>query len=345
MNIIIAILVFGVIIAIHEFGHFFVAKSCGVKVNEFALGMGPKILSWGKGETKYSLRLLPVGGYCSMEGEDDSSDDDRAFRKKKVWQRILIVSAGAIMNIFLGYILLIGITASQSTIITTQVAQFAENAVSEQTGLQVGDKIISVNGKKVYSDMDLSYQFQVDEDGIFDMTVVRNGEKVNLEGVTFEKITENGESRLKIDFYVEAAEKNIGSVISYATGKTVSVARMTWMTLGDMLSGKYKINDLSGPVGIVGAIGDAVESGDSIKEALQNVLSLAVFITINVGIFNLLPLPALDGGRLVFLIIEGIRRKPIKAEYEGMVHFVGLALLLLLVLVVSFNDIMKIFSN
>ena len=181
MYIIVAILVFGIIIIIHELGHFTVAKLCGIKVNEFAIGMGPKIVSWGKNETKYSLRALPIGGYVAMEGEDDDSSDPRAFRHRKVWQRLLVVLAGAFMNLVLGFVILVIITATSDAIVSTTVAQFyEEDATSHLTGLEVGDKIVSVNGMKVYTDTDISYQFQIDEDMSFEMTVIRDGEKVTL---------------------------------------------------------------------------------------------------------------------------------------------------------------------
>ena len=189
MYIIVAILVFGIIIIIHELGHFTVAKLCGIKVNEFAIGMGPKIVSWGKNETKYSLRALPIGGYVAMEGEDDDSSDPRAFRHRKVWQRLLVVLAGAFMNLVLGFVILVIITATSDAIVSTTVAQFyEEDATSHLTGLEVGDKIVSVNGMKVYTDTDISYQFQIDEDMSFEMTVIRDGEKVTLPDVRFDSV-------------------------------------------------------------------------------------------------------------------------------------------------------------
>lgn len=348
LYIVIAILIFGVIIVIHELGHFLVAKSCGVKVNEFAIGMGPKIFSFGKGETKYSLRALPIGGYVSMEGEDDESNDPRAFGRKKVWQRLLVVLAGATMNLILGFVILIIVTSCSDDIITTQIAKFeSETAASHMTGLEVGDKIINVNGSHIFSDADLSYQFQVDEDMTFDMTVIRNGEKVNLPAVKFDAVTlEDGTQTLHIDFYVVGEKVNPLTVIEYSSGKFVSVSKMIIQSVVDLIKGKYGLNDLSGPIGIVGAIGDVVGStqqGVAVGDMLLNLASFVVFITINVGIFNLLPIPALDGSRAVFLIIEGIRRKPINPKYEGIIHFAGLALLLLLMVIITFSDIMKLF--
>lgn len=348
MSILIAILVFGLIIAIHELGHFLVAKACDVKINQFAIGMGPAILKKQKGETLYALRLFPIGGYVAMEGEDESSDDGRALNKKKVSQRIAITVAGAVMNILLGLIVVLIITIMSSDIVSTEIDRFEANSISSQTGLQVNDKIVKVNGMSIFTDMDLSYKLQSDKDGIYDMQVIRDGKKVNLDNVKFnQEVGENGKTNISIDFYVKATDKNIGSVVTYSFKKTASIGRLIWITLGDLVTGKYKLNDLSGPVGIVDAIGKTMEPSVSVdfSAMVQNLLMLVAFITINVGIFNLLPLPALDGGRIIFLIIEAIRGKPVKPEHEGVVHFIGLALLLSLMVVVSFNDIIKLFKG
>ncbi|MBQ8623433.1 MAG: site-2 protease family protein [Oscillospiraceae bacterium] len=346
--ILVAVLIFGLIILIHEFGHFTVAKACGIKVNEFAIGMGPKLLSFGKGETKFSLRAIPMGGYVSMEGEDEESPDPRAFNRKKVWQRLLVVLAGAAMNLILGFVILIIVTSFSDAIITTQIAKFeSDDAVSHQTGLEPGDEIIKVNGMNVYCDTDISYQFQTDEDLTFEMTVIRNGEKVILPAVQFSSTQlEDGTNALHIDFFVVGEKVNPLSVIEYSSKKFVSVARMIWLSLRDLITGKYGLNDLSGPVGIVGAIGDVVGStqqGVPFADMIANLASFVVFITINVGIFNLLPIPALDGSRAIFLIIEGIRRKPLKPQVEGMIHMIGMILLLGLMIVVTISDIFKLF--
>ncbi len=348
LYIVIAILIFGVIIIIHEAGHFAAAKSCGVRVNEFSVGMGPKLFGWGKGETKYNLRALPIGGFVSMEGEDEFSSDPRAFGNKPVWQRLIIVCAGAAMNLVLGFVILIIATSFSDGITTTKVAGFySEDSPSHLSGLEVGDEITRVNGMRVFCDTDISYQFQIDEDRTFEMTVIRNGEKLILPSVKFDgSAADDGTSSLVIDFYVLGEKVNPLSVISYSARKFVSVGRMIWLSLYDLIRGRYTINDLSGPVGIVGAIGDVVGStahGVPIGEMLLNLLNFVVFITINVGIFNLLPIPALDGARAFFLIIEAIRRKPIKPEHEGLVHFVGLMLLFGLMIVVTFLDIKKLF--
>lgn len=354
VSIIIAILVFGIIIMVHELGHFIAAKKSGVRVNEFAIGMGPKLLSKQYGETKYSLRLLPIGGYCSMEGEDTSSEDDRAFCKKSVVKRIIIVIAGALMNLILGFVFIVIMTSMSDTYAGTTISWFEDNASSQASGLQVGDKVVSINGMHIFTDTDFAYQLQSDKDGVFDMTVIRDGEKINLKDVKFTMTEAEGAkgektSSLHIDFKVTPIDRGFQSIVSQSWRRSVSYARLIWVSLGDLITGQYKINDLSGPVGIVSAISDVVsnettESGVNWIELFQNLFSMAALISINVGVFNLLPLPALDGGRLIFLIVEGIRRKPISPEKEGIVHFAGLALLMLLMLYVTINDIIKLIS-
>lgn len=345
IGVLVAILIFGLIIFIHEFGHFTAAKLCGVKVDQFAIGMGPAIFKKQKGETLYALRLLPFGGFCSMEGENEESDSDRAFCNKKVWQRIIIVAAGAFMNLVLGFIVVVIMISVQDDITSTQISWFEDNAVSHSSGLMLGDEIKSINGYHIFSEIDMSYQLQSDEDGVFDFVVERDGKKVELNDVEFSK----KDKVLHIDFKVLPIDVNPLTVCEYSAKTCVSYARLVLVSLKDLVLGKYKINDLSGPVGIVdvmsGVVGDYVEdSGIDWYRLIQQLLSLAALITINVGIFNLLPLPALDGGRLVFLIIEGIRRKPVPAKYEGYVHATGLALLMALMVYITAHDIFKLFG-
>lgn len=347
MSIIIAILVFGVIIAIHEAGHFFAAKACGVKVNEFALGWGPAIYKFKKGETTYALRILPLGGYCSMEGEDDDSSDSRALGNKPVWQRMIIMVAGVVMNLILGFILLICMVTSDDAITSTTIHSFeSDNAVSHSTGLEAGDKIVKINGMRIFSAMDISYQLQNDSDGIFEMVVERGGEKVTLPKVQLGR-TDN---MIHIDFIVVGERITFVSTIKETAAQFCTYSRLIWISLADLVRGKYGINDLSGPVGIVDVIGDVVESQrDEVTHKidwgalLTQILNIAAFITINLGIFNLLPIPSLDGSRMVFLIIEAIRRKKIPAEKEGMIHLIGLGLLIILMIVITVKDVIHLF--
>ena len=333
LNILLTVLIFAAIIFIHEFGHFITAKLCGIKVNEFALGMGPTILKKQIGETVYALRLLPIGGFVSMEGEEDDSEDDRAFCNKKKRYRFLVLVAGAVMNLILGFFVILGLTMSSSQLATNTVALFIEDASTQASGLQVGDTITKVNGRSVWVESDIVYELLRDDDGKVFMEVKRDGKKVSLDAVQFSyEQTEEG-NQLKIDFKVYGEEKSFSSVLSYAFRDTMSTARLIWISLADLLTGRASIYDLSGPVGISQAVGEASSLG------ISSLLTLLAFITINVGIFNLLPIPALDGGRIFFLLIEAIRGKPIKAEHEGMIHFIGFILVIGLLIFVTINDI------
>lgn len=331
-SILLTLLIFAVIILIHECGHFLTARLCGVRVNEFAIGMGPTLFRFGKGETRYALRLFPIGGFVSMEGEDGESGDPKAFCNQKVWKRILIVCAGAIMNLILGLIIVLGLTIPKDTLATQTVAEFYDGAMTESTGLQVGDEILKINGRSMWIESDIVYELSYDEDGVVDMVVRRNGEKVTLKNVTFQK---DGDS-LIIDFKVKGQPATVFNTLSYSFRRTASIGRLVWISLGQLFTGKASINDLSGPIGTAQAVGQASKAG------MSTVMTLFAFITINVGIFNLLPVPALDGGRLVFLLFEAIFRKRIKPEYEAYVHFAGFVLVILLVIFVSYHDIVNL---
>lgn len=338
MKILLAILVFGVIVVVHEGGHFFAARLCGVKVNEFAIGMGPAIFKKQGKETLFTVRLLPLGGFCSMEGENEDSDVEGAFNTKSPSQRLLVISAGAIMNILLGFILAAVVTVVSGKIVTNEIVYFTEDAVSSTTGLQIGDKIVRINGKSILTANDIVYQLRNDVDGIIDMQVIRNSQRVDLDNVKFNLSvnTKTGKQVINIDFRVSSVKCTAANLLPHSLRKTVSTARLIWISLVDMISGKYGFNDIQGPVGIVNAIGEAAAVN------VSELLDFMMLITVNVGIFNLLPLPALDGGRIAFIVAEIIRRKPVPPEREGLVHFVGFALLMVLMLAVTYNDILRI---
>lgn len=337
-TIIIAVLSFSVIIFIHELGHFITAKATGVKVNEFAIGMGPAIFKIKKGETLYAIRIFPIGGFVSMEGEDQESDDERAFNRKKPWQKIIVVIAGAVMNLILGFILLFSLTALKPLLPVNTIAKFGEGATSNSAGgLMVGDTIKKINGNRTLIDNDIIFELLRDKDGIVDMEVLRDGETLHLNKVQFNmQKAEDGETYISVDFKIYGEEKTFLSTIKYAANWSYSVARMVVVSLFDLITGRFGFNQMSGPVGITTTISQAASQG------IDDYLLIIAFITINVGMFNLLPLPALDGGRLIFLLIELIRRKPINPKYEGYVHGIGIILLLLLMVVVTFNDIIRI---
>jgi len=330
---IVAVLLFLVLIIIHEFGHFIAAKLMGVRVNEFAVGFGPKLFSKKWGETKYAFNLIPLGGYCAMEGEDEASGDERAFCNKKPWRRFIIVVMGAVFNLILGLVIVAIILAPQKTFTSTVIAEFEENASSQSTGLAVDDRIIEVDGRRIFSTYDLSYAFTNVKDGKIDITVLRDGKEKLLKNVTFETEEEEGMSFLTVDFKVYGIKKTVGSYINQTVSTAISYCAVIWRSLIDLIGGKYGISAISGPVGVTVAISNAA------KQSLQNLLPIMALITINLGIFNLLPLPALDGGRLLFILIEMIFRKPVPQKYESAVHAVGFVLLIILMLFVMAKDI------
>lgn len=332
--ILVAILAFLIMIFIHEFGHFIAAKAMGVRVNEFSIGFGPTLLKKQGRETLYCIKLLPFGGYCAMEGEDETSDDPKGFCNKKPWRRFIITAAGAVFNILFGFLIMMIVLAPQERYTTTTVASFAEDASSAQSGLAVGDRILSVNGRSVLTTTDLSYTFtNIPDDGRMDMVVRRNGEKVELPEVTFATQNSDGINYVSVDFYVQGVDRTIFTFLSQSVKTTVSYGRMVWWSLIDLLTGKFGISQVSGPVGVTVAIGNAAKLG---WDAFLPIITL---ITVNLGIFNLLPIPALDGGRLFFIMIEMIRRKPIPPKKEGLVHGIGFAVLMIFMALVTFKDI------
>ncbi len=353
LNVIITLLVFFAIILIHEFGHFFTAKMFGMNIYEFSIGMGPRLFSKKTKTTTWSFKLLPIGGAVQL-GEDYESDDPNDFRNKPVWQRMIVIVAGAVMNLILGLIVCVISVCASDKIATTKISFFDDDAVSSQV-LMLDDEIVEMNGMAIWTTTDISYCLQNKEaqsDSLenqyvwFDMTVIRNGEAVKL-SVPFEWLaerTEHESAGIKVDFKVYPQDKDFFTVLS-ASGKTfLTEARLIWISLFDLLKGTYGINDLSGPIGVVSTMASALDQSIKIM-SFSSFLMLIALITINLGIFNLLPIPALDGARFVFLLIEAIRGKPISAEKEGWVHFIGFAALMLLMLIVTFNDIIKLFPH
>ena len=344
--VIIGIILFELIIFVHELGHFFTAKKCGVKVNEFALGMGPKLIKFKKGETLYSFRLFPIGGFCSMEGEDSESDDSRAFSKKKVWQRMIIVAAGAIMNILFGFVLCMIILIPSDRFASTRIAQFADVCNSSEY-LQLGDELQSINGYGIYTSLDLNFALATAKNNDLNITVKRNGEKLTFDHIKLPTTkNEDGSEVMHLDFRVAAIENNFGTLLQQTFLQTCSTVRMIWASLAGLLTGQFGLNEVSGPIGMTSAISQVTASGleSSFWDGLSNLIFIMMVICVNLGVVNLLPLPALDGGRLVFLIIEAIRRKPVKPEHEAWVHVIGMVLLLLFMVLISINDIIRLFT-
>lgn len=356
MSIVVAILVFCVIIILHEFGHFIAAKLCGIYVKEFALGMGPTLLRKKGKETEYVLNLLPIGGYCSFEGENGGASDEekqmnpRAFNARPVWQRMIVIVAGPLMNLILGFIVSIFMVCSMNYLPSTTIHSFQEQSVSSKY-LMAGDEILSVDGLPIFTDSDISYKLlssdRKNSDGnlVYDFKVKRNGEVITIRDVEFMTTQrDDGSTGVYFDFIILGREKTFTSVISQSWRESCSTARIIVMTLVDLVRGKYGLNDLSGPIGVGTVISDAVT--DAVKTfSPTQLFYIIALITINVGVFNLQPIPALDGARFIFLVIELIRRKPMKPEVEGTIHAVGLALMMVLMVVVTFGDIRRLFTG
>lgn len=349
MGIFISILIFGLIIAVHEFGHFICAKLSGIKVLAFSIGMGPKIIKFTKGETTYSLGLLPIGGYCAMEGEDDSSEDRRSFRRQNVWKRMIVLFAGAFMNFVLGFVLVIGMTSMLSSVPTMEIKGFSgvehEDGTKEyyassyEAGLRHGDVIVEMDGMKILSTTDLNYVFG--QSSVHDVVVKRDGEKILFKNVEFKDNKYGG----IVDFGLKYEKKTVGNVIIYSLKDSLSMGRLVFTSLKDLVTGKYGAEAVSGPVGVVTTIDEASQQGENLREKIISLLYLTSLITINIGIFNLLPIPGLDGGRLLFCFIEIIRRKPVKPEHEGYVHLAGMILLFGIMIFATYQDIMRLITG
>lgn len=341
--IVFAVLFFCFIILIHELGHFTAAKLCHVKVDEFSIGMGPKLAQFGKHETKYTLRLFPIGGYCAMEGEDEESSDGRAFSNRPIWQRIIIVIAGATMNLILGFIIICILLSTQNLIGTRTIAGFSKDAVSNSS-LKAGDEILSINNMHCISDYDIQIGLMRDDDGVVNFTVKRNGKKTTLNDVKFKTEKSDkayGKNKIVIDydFSILGVKPSFLNIIGSGFRESVSFARLVFISLYDLFSGHVGFSELSGPIGTVKIVAESTSYG------LQNVMFILAFISINIGVFNLLPIPALDGGRLFILIIRGVTRGKVKIKHENIINTVGLVLLLALIAVVSVNDVANIFKG
>ena len=342
-SIIVAIIIFSVVVIFHELGHFLLAKANGIRVNEFCLGLGPTLIGFTRGETKYSLKLLPFGGACMMEGEDQDSDDDRAFLNKSVWARISVVFAGPFFNFILAFLLAIVVMACvgcDEPVLT----YVTEGGAADEAGLQAGDRILKLDHTTVhfYKEVRIYTTLHPGED--VEVLYERDGE---VRATTVSPRYDEERDRYMFGFNSQR-ERTKGGPIQVVTDAFYELRywiRTTVQSLKMLFTGMVSVNELSGPVGIVKNIGDTYvqsASQDGYYYAVLNMLNWAILLSANLGIMNLLPLPALDGGRLVFLIIEAIRRKKIPVEKESVVHLVGIVLLLLLMIVVMFNDIRKI---
>lgn len=338
IRILIALFIFGFLILIHELGHYTAARIFKVGIKEFSIGMGPKLIQKTSKKTgiAYSLRILPIGGFVSMDGEEEDSGSDSSLNSKPIYQRFIVMFAGAFMNILAGVILTVVLVSRADAFGTTKVASFPEGAVSVEQGLRADDEIVKIGNHRVHTLYELSYRLLHNATKPVDVTVIRNGEKTVLHGIKFPAETDSGITVGLRDFYVKNEAKSFVSVVKHSFWRSVTSCRMIWESLYDLVTGKYGMEAVSGPVGVTGAIGDAVSQGS------DSFLSLTALIALNLGLCNLLPIPALDGGRILFLIIEAVRGKPMKREVEGYINFVGFALLMLLTAVVTYLDITRL---
>lgn len=377
ITILAALLVFSAVIAIHEFGHFAVAKLCGIQVNEFSIGMGPVLWKKNHKGTQYSLRALPVGGFVALEGEESpesqqaeaardarednfssskhdlnifSTESDGEVQEKPtgiplneapVWQRALVMVAGAFMNFVLGFVVLVILIAAQNEPITSKtIYAIQDGALCGQTGLQAGDKVLAVNGRRCFVANDILYELVRTRSYSADFTVLRDGQKVQLPGVQFDTWQDDkGETHMSIGFSVYGLEKTPGNVLREAGNSVLYYGRIVFTSLIDLLRGRESINNLSGPVGIVSAIGQAASYG------WQDLLELLALITVNLGILNLLPFPALDGGKVVFLVIEGVTGHAVPEKLQSVLTLATFGLLFGLMIFATYNDIIRLITG
>ncbi len=375
------VIMFLLMVSLHEFGHFIVGKLTGMEIKEYAIGMGPAIFKKQGRETLYSVRILPIGGYCAFEGEDEESDNPRAFSNQSTWKKILVVLAGSIMNIILGFVIFAVISINNAPFITNEIASLDQRAYMYQAGVMPGDKIVELNGHRInfYRDINL-YKQELPIDKEIEIVVKRDKEKLKfsvpmskcereiifgetgytdktlVNGILQEKFNEYpegftvpqdtiGKSEKQISYLLgfspKAEDISFWGVIRESWYNTIFAVKLVYTSLADMVTGKVGLDQVSGPVGVVDTVNTVVKSGGGIL----SILSIAALLTINLGIFNLLPIPALDGGRLLFLLYELITRKKIPQDKEGLVHMIGFILLMILAVVVLFKDIFVIFTR
>lgn len=349
MYIVVAILLFSFLIFIHELGHFVAAKLSGVQVNEFALFMGPKIFSKTVGETTYRLNCIPIGGYCAMEGEDGESDNPRAFSAASVWKRLIILCAGAFMNFVAGFlIMLIITTATMDVIPIAQITQLEPESDLVAAGIQEGDEMYSIDGSRVYISSDMSLLLGRNSTGVFDFTVIRDGEKLEFNDVTLNKKDFGDGTAPRYGLSYGGYEKaTFGSVLSYSWNSCKDFTRLVWFGLADLVSGDAGLDELGGPVKVVEVVNEAGQQAKSTSAGMWNTLYLFAFIAVNLAVMNMLPIPALDGGRAFCLLltwcIEKIIRKKLNPKYEAYIHGVGMIVLLAFMAFITLHDVIGLF--
>lgn len=345
MSVIFAIILFSFLIFIHELGHFATAKAFGVQVNEFSLFMGPALWKKQRGETLYSIRCIPIGGYCAMEGEDGDSENPRAFSNAAWWKRLIILVAGAAMNFVTGVAMIGVFLAPNESYILPQVSLVEENCAFSSY-IQPGDTIVALDGEKIYVNSDFSLIMSLNPGDIHDLTIRRSGELLEYKNVNMqmrEFPDENGNPVLRYGFSFSLAESTPGLWANMTWKTSMDTVRMVRLSLQMLFTGRAGFQDVTGPVGIVQQMSNVAEASGSAWYAFLNLLYFGGFIAINLAVMNLLPIPALDGGRVVGLlltaVLEGVTRKKVNPKVEGYIHGAGMLLLLALMAVIMFKDI------
>lgn len=350
MSIIFAILIFSFLIFVHELGHFIAAKRSGVQVNEFSMFMGPAIWKKQKGETLYSIRCIPIGGYCAMEGEDQDTDNPRSFQKAAWWKRLIILVSGSAMNFIAGILIMVIVFLPAQQFVVPTIASIEEGSLIGGTaGLQVGDRFLEVDGEKIYIQSDFSTILSLNPGEYHDIVVERNGEKIYMGNFKMEKTLFEGEETPRYGFSFAVEEATFASKLDYAWKNVLNSGRLVRLSLQMLLTGQASVSDVTGPVGIVGQMSDMAEASETWVDALLNMLYFGGFIAINLAIMNMLPIPALDGGRVLALLVTTaiikVTKKPVNPKIEGYIHAVGMVLLLILMAVIMFKDIFTIFKG
>ncbi|MBO4277476.1 MAG: site-2 protease family protein [Clostridia bacterium] len=348
LTILATVLLFGLLISIHELGHYLVARAFRVGIIEFSIGMGPKLFTHKGKYNDFCIRALPVGGFVNMVGEyDEEIPEEHRYKiklnDKPVWQRILIVIAGPLMNFVLAYVVMAVIVVSGRSMGTTVIAEFSETAVSRQW-LQEGDEIVEINGKTIHCYTEMAYKIVSDGIEPLDIAVMRGGERVELKGVSFGTSDEKGVRMGAQDFYVYAKEYTFGNVVYESFWQANSTVYITVDSIIDMFKGRYGVEAVGGPIAVGGSVDDIISQSRSFAEGLGNLGTLLVFISVSLGVVNLLPIPVLDGGRLLFYIIEAIRRKPMDPKVEQKISAAFALLLIGFMIFIALKDIVGLFG-
>ncbi len=347
-----AILIFGVLIAVHEFGHFAAAKLSGVKVNEFSIGMGPEIWSRKKGETQYSFRLLPIGGYCAMEGEDQDTGDSRSLVNQGFWKQFIILVAGSFMNFLTGLLILLVLYSGAQGFFTDKVEALApEFTQTGENGLMPGDRIYKVNGYRTYIAGDASIFLGYGRDGETDIEVIRDGRHIVVEDMSRKTCTDiegNPYTGFGIILGRNVEEATLGNKLRFTWQTALDFVQQVRFSLVQLVTGGASMKDLSGPVGIVSTITEVGSQAETKQDAWFQIFFFAALIAVNLAVMNLLPIPALDGGRVFFLLIDTIAmllfKKKIPEKYQAAVNTVGFVVLMGFMLLITFQDVFKLFQ-